>query len=636
MKRSNYGHLRGRRPSRHRVDCLDGGARRDPGPKPQADKGPQTIDELRAAIARVLKQHHVPGCGFSIVAGDRVIYAGGVGKADLAADRMVDGDTMFRIGSITKGFVALALLQLQEQGKLDLHARVGDLAPDVTIVNPWGRTDPVRLENLLEYTAGFDDFSLAEFYDFSSGPELSLREVFARFPGPQRVRWRPGTFAAYSNPGYGVAGYILERVSGRSCAEYIADNILRPLAMSHSDLRLTPEVKAALAQGYEGNPPWPVPYCRIYLRPAGEMKSSPNEMARFVRMMLNRGTLDAVKIVNPDSITRMETPETGYAAKAGLRYGYALGNAGDPRRAFAGQGHDGGIDGFLSTYEYIPDRRVGLFASINSSASGEALGRIADLLYGYITRDLAPPPKAPAAPLDSTITQAAGFYEYVSPRNSKFAAIDYLLQCGWTYIKSGKLYRDGLIPGSREQIIYVGNGQARTDKFANAMSVYFLAPDGNRYGCGTLACFEQVSPLWPVTRLVLVLGALLTMTTLILFAPVWIFRKISGRMKGVRHLSVRIVPLCAVLVLGCLQWLLLKSGTIVLAQEGWQSIVVCAGSIAFALLSILAAGLAARSFRWEMNRAQRIHSTLVSVACVGITLYLSYWGLIGLRTWAPW
>ena len=133
-EKKNYGHLRGRRPSRHRVDYLDGGARRDPSPKPQADKGPQTIDELRAAIARVLKQHHVPGCGFSIVAGDRVIYAGGVGKADLAADRMVDGDTMFRIGSITKGFVALALLQLQEQGKLDLHrARVGDLAPDVTI-----------------------------------------------------------------------------------------------------------------------------------------------------------------------------------------------------------------------------------------------------------------------------------------------------------------------------------------------------------------------------------------------------------------------------------------------------------------------------------------------------------------------
>ena len=168
------------------------------------------------------------------------------------------------------------------------------------------------------------------------------------------------------------------------------------------------------------------------------------------------------------------------------------------------------------------------------------------------------------------------------------------------------------------------------------MSVYFLAPDGNRYGCGTLACFERVSPLWPVTRLVLVLGALLTMATSILFAPVWILRKISGRMKSVRHLSVRIVPLCAVLVLGCLQWLLLKSGTIVLAQEGWQSIVVCAGSIAFALLSILAAGLAARSFRWEMNRAQRIHSMLVSVACVGITLYLSYWGLIGLRTWAAW
>ncbi|MGO9454144.1 MAG: serine hydrolase domain-containing protein [Candidatus Binataceae bacterium] len=315
---------------------------------------PQSIDELRKAVADVLAKNHVPGVGIALVTKDKVIWTGGVGKADLASGRDVDADTMFRIGSITKGFVALSLLQLQEKGKISLDAKVADVAPEVPIVNPWEQTDPVRIANLLEHTAGFDDFPLAELYDFSGESDVPLLKTLQMFPEPQHVRWRPGTFASYSNPDYGVAGYIVEKITGQPFEQYVAENILRPLGMAHSDLRLTPEVKAALAQGYEYNPPWPVPYLPISLRTAGEMKSSPNDMARFMRMMLNRGSLDGARIVSPDSITRMETPETSLAARNGLKYGYGLGNIADINHPFVAHGHDGGLDGFLSSYEYVP------------------------------------------------------------------------------------------------------------------------------------------------------------------------------------------------------------------------------------------------------------------------------------------
>ncbi len=77
---------------------------------------------------------------------------------------------MFRVGSITKGFVALSALQLAERGKLSLDEKVSDVAPEIPVVNPWAATNPVTLAQLLEHTAGFDDFSLAEFYDFDAAP----------------------------------------------------------------------------------------------------------------------------------------------------------------------------------------------------------------------------------------------------------------------------------------------------------------------------------------------------------------------------------------------------------------------------------------------------------------------------------
>src|SRR5260370_29059376 len=117
------------------------------------------------------------------------------------------------------------------------------------------------------------------------------------------------------------------------------------------------------------------------------MKSSANEMARFVRMILNRGELDGARIVSPESITRMETPETSLAARAGLKNGYALGNYTDLEFPIMQRGHAGGIDGFLSRYTYIPDVRAGYFYSINASGrAGGATRRLDQLVYPYMPR----------------------------------------------------------------------------------------------------------------------------------------------------------------------------------------------------------------------------------------------------------
>ena len=152
---------------------------------------PADIDGLKSAVSAILKKHKVPGVGIALVTKDAVVWTGGVGKADLATDRDVTGDTIFRVGSITKGFVALSALQLAERGKLSLNEKVADVAPEIPVVNPWEATNPVTLANLLEHTAGFDDFSLAEFYDFDASPDSPrpLLWTLTHFQGPEHVRW---------------------------------------------------------------------------------------------------------------------------------------------------------------------------------------------------------------------------------------------------------------------------------------------------------------------------------------------------------------------------------------------------------------------------------------------------------------
>src|SRR5271156_2538855 len=177
---------------------------------------PANVEELKSAVSAVLKKYKVPGVGIALVTKDAVVWTGGVGKADIAANRNVTADTMFRVGSITKGFVALSALQLAERGKLRLDEKVAVVAPEIPVVNSWEATNPVTLANLLEHTAGFDDFSLAEFYDFDASPDnpRPLLWTLTHFRGPERVRWIPGSRMSYSNPGYGVAGYIVEKTAG--------------------------------------------------------------------------------------------------------------------------------------------------------------------------------------------------------------------------------------------------------------------------------------------------------------------------------------------------------------------------------------------------------------------------------------
>jgi CubicO group peptidase (beta-lactamase class C family) len=162
-------------------------------PAPDARLGvaeaPGSIDELKQRIAAVLDREHVAGAAVAIVDREGPVWIGGLGVRDRATRAPVDADTAFRVGSLTKSVIALGVMRLADQGKLDIDQPLRALLPDIGIDNPWEDVAPVTLAQCLEHTAGFDDVRFNEI--FTIDEQLPVSATLALNPRSRRVRWSP-------------------------------------------------------------------------------------------------------------------------------------------------------------------------------------------------------------------------------------------------------------------------------------------------------------------------------------------------------------------------------------------------------------------------------------------------------------
>jgi CubicO group peptidase (beta-lactamase class C family) len=585
----------------------------------------------------VLDKEHVPGAGIALIANGEVLWCGGIGQADIAANRAVSCDTEFRVGSISKTFVALALLKLQEEGKVNLYARLQDVAPEIPFKNRWEATHPVRIVNLLEHTAGFDDMEPSEVYNVRDRYDFSLIEVFRRFQEPQTVRWPPGTRMSYANPGNAIAGYLIEKTTGEPFDQYIREMFLRPMGMEHADYPFTEANKALLATAYEGNPPKASGFPFIYLRPAGDLKASAGELAKLVQFLLRRGKAGDAQLVKPESILRMETPETTLAAKSGLRLGYGLCNYSSVEGGVVTHGHDGGIDGFISSYRYMPEQNWGYVILLNNDSSQQALESSNRLAIDFLSKDSLKPQQPVTTLPAKALEMFAGYYAPRAPRSQLFAFVDDLTGGTRIRVANGKLTRSGLF-GRPEPLLYVGKTLFREEKEPEGSTVFFVTDLGDMAvvsnGLDSISYSERSSLVWPLIRIALLSLCLFFMVSSLPYALIWLFLKLVGAMQDVRHLSVRVVPLLATLSLLIVPFCLMRlSGAQIGSRNPWTAGIFL-GTLFFPLLSILGLVLVLRVPKGEIHRGVRIHSLLVSSACCVVTGFLLSWHLLALRLWA--
>lgn len=375
-----------------------------------------SVDALTALETRlegIRRDEGVAAFGFAITDRRQTLVARNRGWADLETRRPVTASTRFRVGSITKTFTGVGLLTLVESGKVDLDARVTNYLEPPPFENPYRDQTPVRVAHLMEHTAGFSDISREEFA--FNEPLTPLAEVLARFRANHRTRWKPGLHSSYTNLGPGIAGRVMEVAAGESFESYMTAQVLEPLGMASSTWHLDAETAAALATGYNTDGTTRIPYWHMAYRPFGALNTTPADMARFIRMLLNGGRSGNTRLLEAASIQRLQTPGTTLAARAGVRYGYGLGSYQWFRSGIKFHGHGGDGDGYLAHYGYAPQAGLGYFVVI-TAFKGKSLRRMRRALEQFVV-DQAPAQKTPpAATRAGDLSRWMGSYTAVTAR----------------------------------------------------------------------------------------------------------------------------------------------------------------------------------------------------------------------------
>ena len=382
---------------------------------------------LDGMVPYALKAGDMAGAVVVVVKDGHVLLQKGYGYADVSKKLAMDPEqTMVRIGSTSKLFTWTAVMQLVEQGKLDLDRNINDYL-DFTIPNDFGK--PVTLRDLMNHRGGFEEGLKDILWTNPQG--VPSTEAYLK-DHKRPMLFAPGEVPAYSNYGAALAGYIVERISKEPYERYIERHILAPLGMTHTsfDQPLPEHFAAAVSKGYRTASAAPGPYELIVTRPAGSGTTTAADMAHFMIAHLQDGHFGDAEILQVDTAKRMHSPsEQAPAGFATMAHGFF-------RELHNGRtviGHGGDTIYFHNDFELLPAEGVGIDFTFNSRGRGEAVYLAREALFnGFMDRyfpDSAAPVDPAALPTALADAQViAGRYESSRRIQHGFLSLFYVLQ----------------------------------------------------------------------------------------------------------------------------------------------------------------------------------------------------------------
>lgn len=594
---------------------------------------PATLEELQSAILDLMKEHEVPAMGIAMVDANGPVWIGALGKADIERDIDADENSMFRIGSTSKMFVALSVLQLVEQGVLSLDDKVADLAPEIEFQNPWEDTDPIRIVHLLEHTTGWDDIHLPE-YAHNDPTPITLKEGLDFHPHSRKSRWKPGSRMSYCNSGPPVAAFIVQKLTGQDFEDYVKENFFEPLGMTTATYRLSDDVRERGVTLYSGGKPQD--YWHISVRPSGSINASPADMARFASFFVNRGSVDGIQLVSPESLLRMETPASTPAAEAGQEAGYALNNYSSRHKNWVYREHNGGVNGGLTEFSYLPEARVAHAIMINSG-NGAAYAEISDLVRDFETRDL----EKTATPQTMTISpehrDIVGLYYPINPRQQVAYFLERVFNIQKLSVVGNTLLRVPLFGG--EPVIYVAESPDLYRNFETGSISLSRAVDplvGPVVHVG-MTTYKAAPALIIYGQLVIVALWGLAIVSSILYAVIWGVRRWRGKIPAGRGIWIRVWPLLAGLFVIAFVTLFsfgMADPFVLLGKPSVISVGIMLTTLLFGVFAATGAYVAIRDRGATMNRVNYWYSTGCAFLHLVVAAYFAWFGVIGLTTWS--
>ena len=510
---------------------------------------PQTLQELKTAVATVLEEEELPAVGIAMVDATGPVWVDAIGKANLEAQIDANEETLFRIGSTSKMFVALSVLKLVEEGRLSLDARLAELAPEIGFENQWQETNPVRVVHLLEHTTGWDDIHLPEYASNDPAP-LTLKEGLDLHPHSRVSRWLPGSRMAYCNAGPPVAAYIVEKITGQEFESYVRENFFEPIGMTQATYQVTEDVREKGVISY-ANGNQPQGYWHIAIRPSGSINASPKDMARMVAFFLKRGAVDGRQLVSRESLDRMERAESTPAAQAGQEAGYGLNNYTSVHKHWVYREHNGGVNGGITEFAYLPEAGLGHAIMINSD-NGAAFRKISGLVRDFETRNFE------AAAIESNATVTAehraieGLYYPINSRQQVSYFLDRVFGAQKLWFDGNRLQRKSLLGDSVTAYFPASPALYRQDETGLITLSKVVDPlAGPVVHVGSLV-LKPASPLLVYGQLGVAVFWGLAIVTSFLYFPVWAVRKLRGKIPPGVTMQIRLWPLLASLSIAAL------------------------------------------------------------------------------------
>jgi CubicO group peptidase (beta-lactamase class C family) len=618
-----------------------------PAPKASEQKLTPSAPELTATdleafldglMPAQLEREDIAGAVVAVVKDGKVLFAKGYGFSDVEKRKPVSpAETLFRPGSISKLFTWTSLMQLVEQGKLDLDRDVNEYL-DYKIPPAFGK--PITLRNIMTHTPGFEE-TAKELFVADASKMRPLGE-YLREHIPGRI-FPPGATPAYSNYATAVAGYIVQRTSGRPFEQYVADNIFVPLSMGHTTFvqPLPPDLQPLMSSGYTRASQIAKPFEFVQAFPAGSVSTSAGDMCNFMIAQLQDGRLGSAQILNQETAKLMHARQ--FAADSRLN-GMALGFYEESRNGHRIIGHGGDTVYFHSDLHLILDANIGFFVSYNSAGKGEVSPRTI-LFEKFLDRyfPFTPPAGASVASASADARQTAGLYVASRRGENTFLKITELFGQPKVFFNSdGTLSIDPLKGPNGElkryaevsQLLYRevnGEDHIAFHRNSNArmeFSIDFPFFVFERAGLADNKYFNFA----------IVIPSLVVILLTILFWPVgaairWHYGRKLELPSSEKRLRLTVRLVCILDLVCLLGWLIFISGTDNVANLSRSrdpilyliEVLGVLGAIGTLPVLISAFQTWSTSERWVWSK---IFDTALAFGCLGFTWFIWHWNLI--------
>lgn len=598
-----------------------------------ASPASQQHPQLAEDIDRILRQTRTPGAAIALIEPDGSVWHYATGLKSIEDNAPVASGTIFRVGSVSKILVSMAVMRLVAEGTLSLQDRLSEVAPELEFYNPWESQHPVRVIHLLNHTTGWDAPHPAELAG-REGKPLSIREVLALHPHSRESRWVPGSRSAYNNTGPLAAAYIVEKITGRRFEDYIQSQFFDPLGMTDSGYFFDDQYRSRAAELYRGNQK--LPYWNLPNRAAGGLHSSAADLIRLVRYMQNPDAPEMPDLLPGDYLRMMEAPSGSFATDAGLQVGWGLGLTSYHHENLVLYGHEGALPGARALLAYQPNGTAGHVVLTNGESP--AMGKIHKLLMQYSYDRLGQTAATtPIAERDSGAS-LAGFYRVISPVADRFRIAHVILPWKISNTASG-LELAPLIGGAPRKLNASEPGEYLQTGSNRVVLVQAEDPLAGRvvhYGPMTL---QKSNPVIALAPAIFLIAWLLSVLAAVFQLVAWLIRKVRRVSLPAADARIRrwsALPLAGLLVglVGLFIGARSSDPYATAAAVSAPSILVFLGTLVFFIAALEGLRVWVRERRDATGGFWFSQATLLIFLNVGFGTFLLSYGLIGLRLWA--